>query len=66
LGSKDDRIVPRAKMPEEIALCKSNITEFLKDAKILIDRSALSHAYISIQYAVEEWSYIVTVNLITC
>jgi AbiV family abortive infection protein len=49
-----DRVVPRAKMPEGIDLCKVNITDFLKDAKLLIDNSTLSHAYISVQFAVEE------------
>jgi AbiV family abortive infection protein len=51
---RKDRIIPRAKMPEGIDLCKANITEFLKDAKFLIDNSTLSHAYISVQYAMEE------------
>ena len=41
-------------MPEGISLCKTNITDFLKDAKLLVDNSTLSHAYISVQFAVEE------------
>ena len=49
-----DRVIPRAKMPEGITLCKTNITQFLKDARLLVDNSTLSHAYISVQYALEE------------
>ena len=48
-------------MPEGIELCKINITEFLRDAKRIIknttlgyDYIGLSHAYISVQFAVEE------------
>ena len=41
-------------MSEGIDLCKANITRFLKDGRLLIDNSTLSHAYISIQYAIEE------------
>lgn len=41
-------------MPEGISLCKTNIANFLKDARLLIDNSTLSHVYISVQFAIEE------------
>ncbi len=52
--NKRDRIIKRTGMPEGIELCKTNITQFLKDARLLVDNSTLSHAYISAQYALEE------------
>jgi len=41
-------------MPEGIDLCKQNIAEFLKDARLIIAEGRLSHAYISVQFALEE------------
>jgi AbiV family abortive infection protein len=52
--NKRKRVIAREKMPEGIDLCKANITQFLKDSRLLIDNSTLSHAYISVQYAIEE------------
>jgi AbiV family abortive infection protein len=52
--NKRKRVVERAKMSEGIDLCKTNITQFLKDGRLLIENSTLSHAYISVQYAIEE------------
>jgi AbiV family abortive infection protein len=49
-----DRIVKRAEMSIGIETCKENIRQFLKDAKLLMDTSTLSHAYISVQYSMEE------------
>ena len=57
-----DRISPRAIIPEAIDLCKANITQFLKDAKLLIDNSTLSHAYISVQFAIEELGKILIIR----
>jgi AbiV family abortive infection protein len=52
--AKGDRVILRAEMPEGISLCKTNITRYLKDAKLLMDKSTLNHAYISVQFAIEE------------
>jgi AbiV family abortive infection protein len=43
-------------MPKGIDLCKQNTLDFLKDARLLINENRLSHAYISVQYAIEELS----------
>jgi AbiV family abortive infection protein len=48
------RIVPRADMPEGIELCKKNALDFLKDARVLIGEKRIGHAYISVQFAIEE------------
>jgi hypothetical protein len=40
------RIIPRAEMPKGIDLCKKNIFDFLKDARLLINENRLSHVYI--------------------
>ena len=54
LKDDEDRIVPRARMQAGIDLCKKNITDFLEDAKLIIHEERLSHAYISVQFALEE------------
>jgi AbiV family abortive infection protein len=54
LKNTDDRIIPRAEMPEGIALCKQNILDFLSDARLIIAENRLSHAYVSVQFALEE------------
>lgn len=41
-------------MQEGIDLCKTNIANFLKDARLIIAENRLSHAYISVQFAIEE------------
>jgi len=50
----DDRIIPRAEMPKGIDLCKQNVLAFLNDARLIISENRLSHAYISVQFALEE------------
>lgn len=41
-------------MPAGIDLCKKNITDFLEDAKLIMGEGRLSHAYINVQFALEE------------
>jgi AbiV family abortive infection protein len=41
-------------MPIGIDLCKKNIADFLEDARLIIGAGRLSHAYISVQFALEE------------
>ncbi len=50
----DDRVIPRAEMPRGIDLCKQNALDFLKDARILANEARLGHAYVSVQFAIEE------------
>jgi AbiV family abortive infection protein len=52
--ANDDRIIHRSEMPKGIDLCKQNVLDFLKDARIIINENRLSHAYISVQYSIEE------------
>ena len=40
-------------------LCKKNILDFLRDAKIIIKERRLNHAYVSVQFAIEELGKIV-------
>lgn len=58
LKSTDDRIIPRGEIPKGIELCKENILDFLKDARLIIAEGRLSHAYISVQFALEEFGKI--------
>jgi len=42
-------------MQEGIDLCKANVIDFLKDAKLIIAEKRLNHAYVSVEYAIEEF-----------
>jgi len=54
MNYKKDRIVPRNRMLTGIEVCKNNIEGLLKDAKLLITKSSFCHAYIFVQFAIEE------------
>lgn len=41
-------------MTTGIDLCKENILDFLEDAKLIIGAGRLNHAYVSVQFALEE------------
>jgi AbiV family abortive infection protein len=49
------RQVPRARMQEGIDLCKTNISDFLKDARLILAQNRLNHAYVITEFAVEEF-----------
>jgi AbiV family abortive infection protein len=53
------REVSMGKMQEGIDLCKSNVSDFLKDARLVIADSRLNHAYVITQFAIEEFGKIV-------
>jgi AbiV family abortive infection protein len=59
---KEDRVIPRKSIPQGIEYCKRNIIEFLKDARMVINSGTLNHAYISVQFAVEELGKILMIR----
>jgi AbiV family abortive infection protein len=46
-------------VPEGITLCKQNILDFLDDARNIIEKGKLHHAYVSFEFALEEFGKIV-------
>jgi AbiV family abortive infection protein len=50
-----NREIPKAKIQEGIDLCKSNVVDFLKDAKLIIAEKRLNHAYVMVEFAIEEF-----------
>jgi len=48
------REIPRNKMNEGIKACERNVLDFLQDAKLVIEKGRLNHAYVSVQFAIEE------------
>jgi AbiV family abortive infection protein len=52
---KEGKLIPKAKIQEGIELCKSNIRDYLKDARLIILEGRLNHAYIFVQLAIEEF-----------
>lgn len=61
---KEDRIVPRAKMQQGIDLCRINVADFLEDAKLVIAENRLNHAYVSVQFAIEELGKLVSSEML--
>lgn len=51
--------IPKCKMQEGIDLCKKNISEFLEDARLLVEAGRLQHALVSVEFAKEEFGKIV-------
>lgn len=53
------RKIPRSKFQEGIELCKKNILNFLQSARGIINEGRLNHAYVNVQFAVEELGKII-------
>jgi len=48
------RKIPRNIVQEGIDLCKKNVADYLDDARTIISKGRLCHAYLSVQLAIEE------------
>ena len=48
------RKIPRNLVQEGIDLCKKNVADYLDDARTIISKGRLCHAYLSVQLAIEE------------
>jgi AbiV family abortive infection protein len=48
------RVIPKAKIQLGIERCKTNINDFLKDALLILDDKRLNHAYVLVEFAIEE------------
>ena len=53
------RKIPREKLGEGIELCKKNALDYLQDAKLIIEEKRFNHAYVSVQFAIEELGKII-------
>lgn len=51
--------IPVSQVAQGIELCKQNITDFLEDARNIMDKGKLYHAYVSFEFALEEFGKIV-------
>ena len=51
--------IPRKIFQDGIDLCKRNIRDFLTDAQLIIAQGRLNHAYIMVEFAIEELGKIV-------
>jgi AbiV family abortive infection protein len=56
LGEKElsYRRIPRRLVPKGIELCKKNVADYLDDARTIISKGRLCHAFLSVQLAIEE------------
>jgi AbiV family abortive infection protein len=50
-----NREILRGKMQEGIDLCKKNAMDFLNDAKLIVAEKRLNHAYVLVEFAIEEF-----------
>lgn len=56
------RKIPRKLVPQGIELCKRNIADYLDDARTIISKGRLSHAFLSVQHAIEELGKVATLR----
>jgi AbiV family abortive infection protein len=57
--TQKNRLIPRKLMQNGIDLCKQNISDFLNDARLIITQERLDHAYVFVEFAIEELGKIV-------
>jgi AbiV family abortive infection protein len=57
-----ERKVPTSIIKDGITLCKRNITDYLKDARIIIKQGRAYHAVISVEFALEEFGKILLIK----
>jgi len=53
-GKIEDKLIPRKLMPEGIELCKQNIVNFLSEAQLILATGRVNHAYVMVEFAIEE------------
>jgi AbiV family abortive infection protein len=56
---KPPRPIPKIKVPQGIQLCKENISDFLNDARNILSNGKSYHAYVSFEFALEEFGKII-------
>jgi AbiV family abortive infection protein len=56
---KPPRQIPKNTFPKGIRLCKENIANFLSDARSILTNGKTYHAYVSFEFALEEFGKIV-------
>ena len=61
-GKYQQRLIPRKLMQKGIDLCKANIADFLNDAKLIMAEGRMNHAYIMVEFAIEEIGKIVMIK----
>jgi AbiV family abortive infection protein len=48
-------MIPRSRVQEGIEYCKKNVSDFLDDARMMMSKERLNHAYLSVHFAIEEF-----------
>ena len=56
---KPPRSIPKSTFPVGLQLCKENISDFLNDARNILTNGKPYHAYISFEFALEEFGKII-------
>ena len=49
----------KSQIPHGIELCKQNIADFMDDTRIIMKKGKINHAYISFEFALEEFGKII-------
>jgi AbiV family abortive infection protein len=50
-----NREIPKALIQQGIDLCKTNVSDFIKDARLVLNEGRLNHAYVITEFAIEEF-----------
>ena len=54
--------IPLSKVSQGIELCKQNVADFVCDARNIMKQGKLYHAYVSFQFALEEFGKIMFIK----
>jgi AbiV family abortive infection protein len=57
-----DKLVPRKMLQEGIDKCKNNVNDFLSDAELIMPSGRLNHAYVMVEFAIEEFGKIMLIR----
>lgn len=61
-GKYPDKLIQRKLLQKGIDLCKANITDFLKDAQLIMAEGRTNHAYVIVEFAIEEFGKIIMIK----
>jgi hypothetical protein len=57
-----DKLIPRGMLQEGIGKCKDNINDFLSDAELIMSKGRLNHAYVLVEFAIEEFGKVIMIK----
>jgi len=56
------RMIPRSRVQQGIEYCRKNVLDFLDEARMIMSKGRLNHAYLSVHFAIEEFGKAAILN----